>query len=54
MKSEIMMWKYDAHIITFNIVVNLKMAIETPVARQVPYGEPDYTDPRQTSWLTCR
>ena len=27
-------------------------AIETPVARQVPYGEPDYRDTRPTNFLT--
>ena len=31
-----------------------KKAIETTVARQVSYGEPDYRDPGPTSWLTGR
>ena len=32
----------------------MEKAIETPVAGQVPYGEPDNRDPGPTSWLTGR
>ena len=30
--------------------MNFKKAIEILVARQVPYGKPDYRDPTPTSW----
>ena len=39
---------------TYNIDVNLKKVIETPVTRQVPRGKPDYRDSRPTSSLTSR